>query len=150
LHFSTPLFLLSVPVINWGIAFSANLLYFYCIYGLASIVSAVARREDAPLFATMVSLIVGILSGAAPPLRKVESWHLSWLWRGSPGVWLAELYFGRLVSPFAYLYDVDLAAQLTGYHLDWLWRNMAILLLIGTIYRIVAFFGMLLTHHFRR
>lgn len=150
LHFSTPLFLLAVPVINWGIAFSANLLYFYCIYGLASIVSAFTRREDAPLFATMVSLIVGILSGAAPPLRKVDSWHLAWLWRASPGVWLAELYFGRLVSPFAYLYDVDLAAQLTGYHLDWLWRNMAILLFIGTIYRIVAFFGMLLIHHFRR
>ncbi|OKL59300.1 hypothetical protein UA08_05039 [Talaromyces atroroseus] len=144
LHFSVPLLLLSVPIINWGIAFLTNLLYFYCIYGLASVVSAIARREDAPLFATMVSLIVGILSGASPSLAKVKHWHMEWAWRTSPGVWLAEIYFGRLVTPSAHLYDVDLASQLTGFHLHWLWRNMAVLLLIGTIYRVVAFFGMVL------
>lgn len=150
LHFSTPLFLLSVPVIDWKVAFLANLLYFYCIYGLASIFSTLSRREDAPLFATMVSLIVGILSGAAPPLAKVKEWHFEWLWRASPGVWLAELYFGRLVAPFSYLYDVELAAALTGYHLDWLWRNMALLFFIGSVYRIVAFCGMVLAHRPRK
>jgi ABC-type multidrug transport system ATPase subunit len=144
LHFTVPLLLLSVPIINWSIAFLTNLLYFYCIYGLASIVSAVARREDAPLFATMVSLIVGILSGSSPSMAKVKHWHLEWAWRASPGVWLAEIYFGRLVSPSAHLYDVDLASQLTGFHLNWLWGNMAILLLIGTLYRVIAFAGMVL------
>lgn len=143
-HFTTPLLLLSVPIINWGTAFVANLLYFYCIYGLASIVSAIARREDAPLFATMVSLIVGILSGAAPTLAKVKDWHMGWLWRASPGVWLAELYFGRLVTPLAYLYDLDLASQDTGYHISWLGRNLGVLVLIGTVYRVIAFCGMVL------
>jgi hypothetical protein len=116
--------------------------YFYCIYGLASCLSMVLRREDAPLFATMISLIVGILSGAAPPLSKVQSWHLEWLWRASPGVWLAEVYFGQLVSPYRDLYNVDLAAAATGFHLDWLWRNMVILFCIGTIYRVVAYIGL--------
>ena len=149
LHFSTFLFLLSVPVIPWGIAFLANLLYFYCIYGLASCVSMVARREDAPLIATMISLIVGILSGAAPPLRSVKGWGMEWLWRASPGTWLAELYFGQLVSPFGYLYDVEMAAAVTGFHLNWLWRNMLILAGVGTVYRLVAFVGLFVGRRMR-
>ncbi|CAJ2504778.1 Uu.00g121720.m01.CDS01 [Anthostomella pinea] len=142
-HFTTVILLLAVPIINWGIAFFANLIYFYCIYGLASCISMVVRREDAPLLATMISLIVGILSGAAPPLSKVKDWHMEWLWRASPGTWLAEVYFGQMTEPFRYLYQVDMAAEATGYHLHWLWRNMLILFAIGTIYRVLAFVGLL-------
>ncbi|KAK3377140.1 hypothetical protein B0T24DRAFT_701328 [Lasiosphaeria ovina] len=142
LHFTAPLLLLSAAVVPWGVAFPANLLYFYCVYGLASVVSMVVRREDAPLFATMLSLIVGILSGAAPPLRTVKGWHVEWLWRASPGVWLAELYFGQLVGPFAYLYDVEQAADASGFALDHLWRNLGVLAAIGTLYRVLAFAGL--------
>ncbi|KAI1141292.1 hypothetical protein F5Y05DRAFT_371952 [Hypoxylon sp. FL0543] len=149
MHFSTLILLLAVPIINWGTAFLANLVYFYCIYGLASCVSMIVRREDAPLFATMISLIVGILSGAAPPLSSVQEWHMEWLWRASPGTWLAELYFGRLVEPFRYLYNVDLAAQASGFHLDWHWRNMLYLLVIGTVYRVLAYFGLLVGSRLR-
>lgn len=150
LHFTTPLFLLASPIIPWGLAFLTNLLYFYCIYGLASVVSMVIRREDAPLFATMISLIVGILSGAAPPLSQVQKWHMEWLWRASPAVWLAEVYFGQLVSPLAYLYDVELASEATGFHLNWLWRNILVLLSIGTIYRLLAYSGIMLGGRLRR
>ncbi|KAI0477195.1 hypothetical protein GGR56DRAFT_393755 [Xylariaceae sp. FL0804] len=142
LHFTTVILLLAVPVMGWGIAFLANLLYFYCIYGLASAVSMVTRREDAPLIATMISLIAGILSGASPTLAKVASWHLEWLWRASPGTWLAELYFGQNIERFEYLYNVEQAAEVSGFHLHWLWRNMAVLLGIGTIYRVLAFIGL--------
>ncbi|KAK3485376.1 uncharacterized protein B0T23DRAFT_46526 [Neurospora hispaniola] len=142
LHFSAPLFLISMPVIPFWTAFLANLLYVYCIYGLASCMSMVVRREDAPLLATMFSLIVGILSGAAPSLREAKRWHLDWLWRAGPGVWLGELYFGQLVRPFDYLYDVKIASQVTGYELDRLWVNMLIMLGIGTAYRLLAFVGL--------
>ncbi|KAI0169250.1 hypothetical protein GGR52DRAFT_513166 [Hypoxylon sp. FL1284] len=149
MHFTTLILLLAVPIIPWGTAFLANLVYFYCIYGLASCVSMVVRREDAPLFATMIALIVGILSGAAPPLANVADWNLEWLWRASPGTWLAELYFGQLIEPFRYLYNVDLTAQAVGFHLDWHWRNMGVLLLIGTIYRILAYIGLLAGNRLR-
>ncbi|KAI1073440.1 hypothetical protein F5B20DRAFT_567004 [Whalleya microplaca] len=149
LHFTSLLLLLSVPIIRWEMAFFVNLAYFFCIYGLASCVSMIARREDAPLFATMISLIVGILSGAAPPLSKVKEWQMEWLWRASPGTWLAEVYFGRLVQPFDYLYDVDLASALTGYDLDKQWVNIGILVLIGAIYRILAYIGLLGGHRMR-
>jgi ABC-type multidrug transport system ATPase subunit len=142
LHFTTLMMILAVPIIPWGLAFIANLMYVYCIYGLANVISMVAKREDAPLFATMISLIVGILSGAAPTLSQVKSWNLEWLWRASPGTWLAELYFGQLITPFGYLYDIELASQLTGFRLNWLWRNILILFGIGTAYRVIAYFGL--------
>ncbi|KAI1482254.1 hypothetical protein F4774DRAFT_335343 [Daldinia eschscholtzii] len=149
MHFSTLILLLSVPIIPWGTAFLANLVYFYCIYGLASCISMIVRREDAPLIATMISLIVGILSGAAPPLSSAIDWHLEWLWRASPGTWLAELYFGQLVNPFRYLYNVELAAKQVGFHLDWHWRNMGYLLAIGSIYRVLAYIGLLVGSRLR-
>ncbi|KAK0721273.1 hypothetical protein B0T21DRAFT_386200 [Apiosordaria backusii] len=143
MHFTVPLWLLSTPIMGWGLGFVANLWYFYCIFGLASGISMVVKREDAPLFATMIALIVGILSGAAPPLSSVRNWKMEWLWRASPGVWLAEIYFGQLVSPLGYLYDIESAAFMTGFRLDGLWKNMGILVAIGTIYRILAFVGLL-------
>ena len=142
LHFTTLLFVLAVPVMPWSIGFVANLLYLYCIYGLSSCVSMVFRREDAPLFATMIALIVAILSGVTPSLAKVNMWHLGWLWRASPGVWFAEVYFGQGISPFGYLYQLDIAVAAFGLHLDRLWCNLAVLAGIGTLYRILAFVGL--------
>lgn len=150
LHLTTFLILLAVPGgLSYGIAFIANLVYFWAIYGLAACISMVARREDAPLFATILSLVVGILSGAAPSLAQVRDWGIEGLWRASPGTWFAELYFGQMVHPFSYLYQTDLAAQATGFHLDRLWLNVLIMFCIGLLYRIIAYAGMLVGHRLR-
>lgn len=141
-HFSTMFLLLSTPRIGWGAAFVANLFYFYSIYGLASCLAMVTRREDGPLLSVMSSLIVGVLSGTSPQLGKVRSWHLQWLWRASPGTWLAEGYFNQNLQPYAYLYQIDLARQATGYRLGHFALDLGMLVAIGTIYRIVAFFGL--------
>lgn len=86
LHFTVFFGILATPLISFTDMYAANLLYFYCVYGLASIVSMVVKREDGPLLAVMASLIIGILGGVAPPLSKVKVWKLAWLWRMSPGV----------------------------------------------------------------
>jgi ABC-type uncharacterized transport system ATPase subunit len=138
-HFTSLLMVLATPIISWGIAFLANLVYIYCIFGLSSVVAVVARRQDAPFLGTMLSLIVAILCGTAPTLAKVAEWKIDWLWRASPGTWLAELYFGQLVSPLSGVYELDGASRATGYHLNWLWFNMGIMFAIGTIYRVLAF-----------
>lgn len=143
LHFSVIMLFISRLTIPWGIVFMANLALFWCIYGVASIVSMLAKREDAPLLATMVSLILGILCGAAPSLRSVDAWHLVWLWRMSPGVWFTELYFGEMVRPFEYLYQTDLAAQVMGFGIHETARNIGVLLAIGVAYRVVAYVGLL-------
>ncbi|KAL3428475.1 hypothetical protein PVAG01_01984 [Phlyctema vagabunda] len=149
-HFTTTFYLFSTPPMSWTDSFLANLLYFYCIYGLASCVSMVVRREDGPLVAVMVSLIVTVLSGMSPTLTDVRRWRLIWIWRSTPGTWMAEAYFTKNVSPYAYLYRLDLATQATGYHLGHFRRDLLFLLLLGSVYRVVAFFGLRFVHRHRQ
>jgi len=141
-HFTVFFILLSTPKISWGAAFIANLLYFYCIYGLASCISMITRREDGPLVATMTSLVVGVISGVSPSLHIVSGWHMTWLWRASPGIWLAEGYFTENILPYGYLYQMDLAAKNTGYSLNGFGLDMVMLFALGSAYGVLAFFGL--------
>ena len=143
-HFTTLFMLLATPIISWPRAFTANLLYYLAVYGLASCVSMVTRREDGPLLATMASLIVGVLSGFAPTLAVTKTWHMSWLWRASPGVWMAELYFSENVLPSKHLYQVANASESTGFQLDRYALDCWVLLAIGLVYRILAGIGMVM------
>lgn len=149
LHFTTPLVLLASPIISWVSIWYSNMLYFYCIYGLASCVSMISPRQDAPLFATMLSLIVAILCGASPPLSSAKTWHMEWFWRSTPSVWLGEVYFVEMVKPYEYLYNIEQAANETGFGLGGVARNIWILFGIGSIYRVLAFIGLLFCERLR-
>ena len=142
IHFTVLFMLLATPKISWGAAFLANLLYFYCIYGLASCISMVTRREDGPLIATMASLVVGVISGVSPTLQTIGEWRMTWLWRASPGTWLSEGYFTENVLPYGYLYQIDQAAAQTGYEFGRFRKDCMMLLALGTAYRVLAFVGL--------
>lgn len=150
LHFTTLFLLLATPRIPFAAAFAANLLYFWCVYGLASCISMLTRREEGPLLAVMTSLVVGVLNGLSPSLTQVRGWHLQWLWRASPGTWLAELYFDQNVGPLAYLYDVHHAAGYLGYRLGHFSRDMYMLFVLGLAYRVVAFGLMVVCNRHRQ
>ena len=111
LHFTVFLGILATPLIAFEMMYLANLLYFWCIYGLASVVSMVVKREDGPLIAVLASLVIGVLGGVAPPLSTVKSWNMEWFWRLSPGVWFTEAYWTQNLMPLEFLYVVDLASQ---------------------------------------
>ena len=145
LHFTVPFYLLAVPPIGFSITYWLNLLYFFCIYGLASAVAMVTRRDDAPLLAVMASLIVGVLSGASPQLKKVRGWHMVWLWRASPGTWMAEAYWTELVKPSAGIYQLEIGVKQTGYVFDQVALDCALLVAIGLVYRVIAFGGLLVS-----
>jgi ABC-type multidrug transport system ATPase subunit len=118
LHFTIFLSVLATPLIGFTQMYAANLMYFWCIYGLASCIAMVVKRENGPLLAVLASLIIGVLGGVAPPLRQVKLWHMEWFWRMSPGVWFTEAYFSQNLLPLAYLYQIDVAAESVGYTLD--------------------------------
>jgi hypothetical protein len=77
---------LASPVISFGVLLGLNVLYFYCIYGIGSIVAAVTRRENGPLVCLLATIVSGMFSGYAPRLAKVREWHLVWFWYLCPGV----------------------------------------------------------------
>ncbi|KAK4994650.1 hypothetical protein LTR28_000800, partial [Elasticomyces elasticus] len=76
LHFSVFMGVLATPMMSFTHMYAANLLYFYCTYGLSSCVAMVVKREDGPLLAVLTSLIIGIMGGVAPPLSKVKGWRM--------------------------------------------------------------------------
>jgi hypothetical protein len=118
LHFTIFLSILATPLMGFTQMYAANLMYFWCIYGLASCIAMVVKRENGPLLAVLASLIIGVLGGVAPPLRQVKAWHMEWFWRLSPGVWFTEAYFCENTRPLAYLYQIDVAAQAVGFTLE--------------------------------
>ncbi|KAK3116056.1 hypothetical protein LTR53_004004 [Teratosphaeriaceae sp. CCFEE 6253] len=146
LHFTVFLGVLATPLISFPRMYAANAMYFWCIYGLASIVSMLVKREDGPLLAVLASLVIGVLGGVAPPLSKVHSWHLEWLWRLSPGVWFTEAYVTENWAPMGYLYRVDWAAQAVGFRLGQFGLDVGMLFLIGCVYRVVAYLALILVH----
>ncbi|KAJ4287203.1 hypothetical protein N0V90_012601 [Kalmusia sp. IMI 367209] len=139
LHFSVFMGILATPLMSWPDMFLANLLYFFCVYGLASCIGMLVKREDGPLLAVMASLIIGILGGVAPPLSKVKEWNIEFLWRMSPGVWFTESYFSQCLLPLDYLYMLDVASEATGFNLGKYTLDMGILLALGCVYRVIAF-----------
>ncbi|KAL8887271.1 MAG: hypothetical protein Q9192_006351 [Flavoplaca navasiana] len=142
LHFTATFMVLATPRISWSSAFAANLLYFYTIYGLASILSMLSKREDGPLLAVMASLIVGVLNGMSPNLSVVADWHMLWFWRALPGTWLAEAYFDKNVGGLGYLYGIEHASKATGFRLGMFGWDCCVLGIIGTVYRVIAFLAM--------
>ncbi|KAK5127188.1 hypothetical protein LTR85_008549 [Meristemomyces frigidus] len=146
LHFTVFLGILATPLMSFQMMYAANMMYFWCIYGLASVVSMVVKREDGPLLAVLASLVIGVLGGVAPPLSKVKMWHMEWFWRLSPGVWFTEAYFTENLTPLGHLYQLPLASKSVGFTLGQYGLDVGTLFLIGAIYRIVAYFCLIMVH----
>lgn len=88
LHFTVFFAMLATPVMSFNKLYLCVLLNFYCVYGLASCVSMLVKKEDGPLLAVIVGLVVAVFCGSGPSLAKVREWHLIAIWRACPGVCL--------------------------------------------------------------
>ncbi|KAH9828028.1 ABC transporter, ABC-G family, WBC-type [Teratosphaeria destructans] len=139
LHYTVFLGILATPLMSFWKMYAVDLGYFWGIYGLASVVSMLVKRQDGPLIAVLASLVIGVLGGVAPPLKQVKVWRMEWFWRMSPGVWFTESYFTENITPLGYLYRVDVAADATGFTLDQYALDLSMLFVIGVVYRVVAF-----------
>ncbi|RAQ80573.1 ABC transporter, partial [Aspergillus flavus] len=115
LHFTTFYTILATPVVPFEALLLLNTIYFFCIYGIASLVASLVRRQDALLLAMLASLIAGIFNGAGPLLAEVKSWNMTWFWYICPSTWYSEAFFSEHTTPFSYLYDVQASASFVGY-----------------------------------
>ena len=73
-----------------------------------------------------------------------------WFWRMCPGIYFAEGLFTECVTPFAGVYQIDEAVEATGYTLDRFGVDVMALVIIGTVYRILAHAGLVLVHRSRQ
>jgi ABC-type multidrug transport system permease subunit len=66
---------------------------FFCVYGLAAMVSMLVRRENAALLAVIVALIAACLCGYGPSLKQGKEWGVGWIQDASYARWLVEAWF---------------------------------------------------------
>lgn len=106
----------------------------------AAIVSMLVKRENAPLLAVIVSLVVATLCGYAPNLAQFAEWHLSWVIDMSYARWAVEAWFQVESEAYRRLYMVqEVSAPLFGYTLDRFGTDLAIVAAIGIGFRILAY-----------
>lgn len=87
MHFSALYYVMAAPLAPFESMYAIVLLMFYNVFGLASLVSLVTRRENAALLAVVVTLFTGMrcenkedCSGRTERVPRFVFRRLQWLW----------------------------------------------------------------------
>lgn len=143
LHFACLFMVLASPISDFSTFYGLVWIQFWSIYGLAAMVSMVVKRENAALLAVIVSLIAGTMCGYGPSIAQMAGWNLAWVLDLSFARWAAEAWFHCETAPYRHIYMVkEVSAVLFGYTVDRLPLDIGITILIGAVYRFVAYFGL--------
>ncbi|KAI8611099.1 P-loop containing nucleoside triphosphate hydrolase protein [Chytriomyces sp. MP71] len=146
-HFVSTYYLLSQPPIPIGTQYAIIFLNFFGVYGLAQIISMLVRRENAALLAVTIALIFEVLCGFGPRLNKSRREGTALILDVQLNRWGAEAQYALWVSPYSNIYDLDMARDAYGYEFGNTTRNLLVMIVIGLIYRGVAFGLLLLSLH---
>jgi hypothetical protein len=113
---------------------------YFCVYGLAAITSMIVKRENAALLGVIVSLVAACLNGYGPNLNQGKSWGVGWVQDMSFARWANEAFFHTETFPYREHFMVlEVSAPFWGYTMDRLGLDLAIMLIIGFVYRLAAF-----------
>ncbi|KAI8908049.1 hypothetical protein EDD86DRAFT_239760 [Gorgonomyces haynaldii] len=117
------------------------LLQFYGIYGLASIVSMVLRRENQAVLATLAGFFPTTFCGYGPSLNDAIAGKYDFLMWLSYTRWGNEAFYTEELTPFRQLFQVDTISQpIIGYTLDRVLFDFVMMFLIGTSLRVLGYF----------
>ncbi|KAJ1563560.1 hypothetical protein HK405_001623, partial [Cladochytrium tenue] len=141
-HFAAIFYLLARPTFDMGLLYAVTFMNFYVLYGYSAVVSMLVPRADAPLFATIVAMIAGVLCGYAPQLTP----YTSILFDLFGNRWAADTQFGLWVTPYEGVYQVDLSVEAFGYKRGFVARNLLVMVILSVGYRCIAFALMVLLH----
>jgi hypothetical protein len=145
LHFTAFLHFLGTPNIPFVSMYLIHLLHFFCVYGLSYVVAMMVKRENAALIAVCITIVMGVLGGGGPTLRDAERWGIRWLLDMSFDRWAAEAWYSTELLVFEGVYEINrISADIFGYTLGRYVLDLFWMLVAGVIFRIVAFFLLIL------
>jgi len=135
LHFCAWYLLLAETVLAPSQLYSVVVVLFFAVYGMACAVSMVLPIDTANLVAVVLALLFPVFGGFVRNLGiGVKMSTYSW--------WANEAFFSYSIAPYAHLFMVDKTAHVWSYSLNQEHQDLALVVLIGVIYRVVAFFCM--------
>ena len=144
LHFSMFFYVLSRPLITFGKFYFLIFLMFYCVYGLSSLISMIVRRENSSLLAVVICLFAAVFNGFGPSLVDARQWGISFIWEISYNRWATEAVFSQEVEMVRHVYQVDeISVKHWGYGLDRYGMDVGMMIVIGFVYRVIAFLLMI-------
>jgi ABC-type multidrug transport system ATPase subunit len=142
LHFSSVLYFLAAPVIPFWVQFTMITLLFFCVFGLASFVSMIVRRENATLLAVVISLFSAVFCGYGPTLADVRNWGLYFVWACSYNMWASQAQFSETLAVYDHVYDSELSNLAFGFSLNQTMFDFTMMIVIGFVWRLFGFVAM--------
>jgi len=150
-HFTAFFYLLSRPLINFWDFYLIMWMTFFGVYGLSAVMSMIVPRENAPLLAVIVALIYCTLCGYGPTLKLAEELYVKWLFAISYNRWGVEAFYDKETEPFRHLFRVEeISAPFFGYTLDRFGQDIAYMVVIGVLLRVLAFFSLIFVNKIKQ
>jgi len=119
LHYTAFLCYIAQPLTSFWAMYAIVFAFFWCVYGLAILVSLVVRRENAALMAVVITLLVAVFTGFGPNLRSMSRGPWGWILTISYSRWAAEALYSTEVYPYKGTYLVQFSAgEVWGYTLN--------------------------------
>jgi hypothetical protein len=135
LHFCAWYLLLAETILNPMQLYSVVTVLFFSVYGMACVVSMILPIDTANLVAVVLALLIPVFGGFVRNLGMgVKQSMYSW--------WANEAFFSYSIKPYEHLFLINKTAHVWSYTLDQAGKDFTLVILIGVLYRVVAFFCM--------
>ena len=143
LHFAGCFMLLCSPASSFGGLYAMVWGLFFGVYGLATLTSMLVDRANGALLGTIAALIMACLSGYGPNLVQGRAWGLIFLQDLAFTRYANEMFLHMETLPFRAVFMAEkVPAGEFGFTLDRPLFDFFAMLLLGVVYRVVAFFCM--------
>jgi hypothetical protein len=135
---------MTTPTISFDKAYIMVLMQWYGIYGIASVISFLLRRENQAVLATLVGFMPTTFAGYGPSFKDARNANFAWILDLSYSRWAVEMLYSEELTPFRNIYNVDdTSAPNLGYTLDRVSFDIFMMFLIGTVIRVICYFVMI-------
>lgn len=144
LHMASIWHTLATPGTSIGVIYGILSLQFFGMYGISSIISFLIRREYQAVIATLVGFVPASFSGNSPNLADLINEGFGFALDWSYTRWANEAFYSSETSFFLNIYKVhEVSIPIVGYTLDRIPWDFMMMLLIGIILRLLAFFALI-------
>ncbi|KAJ3111510.1 hypothetical protein HDU96_005641 [Phlyctochytrium bullatum] len=146
LHFTAIYLYFGRPSVPVSFQFGLIVLNFFFIYAIATIVSIIVRRENAPLVTVVVGLFAAVFCGFGLNLWDARDGGYIFLFNMGANRWAAEAQFWLTIKNSGLVMDLDYALGYCGYEPNKEVQNLFIMFALGIGYRVVGYILLILVN----
>ena len=144
LHFAAFFTLAALPTTSFWWMWTIVWGVFFGVYGLSALTSMLVSRANGALLGTIASLIVATMCGYGPSLELGRQWGLIVVQDLAYSRWATELWVHQETLPYREVFLDEVPAAVFGYTLDRPIMDVVVMLALGVLMRVAAFFCLVL------